>query len=129
VPIDLPEVAPLLAEAYAAGDGGLKLGKLGRRGSGALFPLWVLKYLPNMTAAHISLIHGAQGPNNTQTTACAAGTQAVGEGFRLVARGDADVVFAGGADSRLDPLLLLAYTALGTLSPSRRPPAEVSRPF
>jgi 3-oxoacyl-[acyl-carrier-protein] synthase II len=53
----------------------------------------------------------------------------VGEGARLIARGDADVVLAGGADSRLDPLLLLAYTALGTLSRANRPPAEVSRPF
>jgi 3-oxoacyl-[acyl-carrier-protein] synthase II len=127
VPIDLPEVAPLLAEAVS--EGGLQLERLGRRGNGRLFPLWVLKYLPNMTAAHISLIHGAQGPNSTITTACAAGTQAIGEGFRLVARGDADIVLAGGADSRLDPLLLLAYSALGALSVADRPPAEVSRPF
>jgi 3-oxoacyl-[acyl-carrier-protein] synthase II len=129
VPIDLPEIAPLLAEACVPGEGGLKLERLGRQGSQALFPLWVLKYLPNMTAAHISLIHGAQGPNNTLTTACAAGTQAIGEGFRLIARGDADIVLAGGADSRLDPLLLLAYSALGALSVADRPPAEVSRPF
>src|SRR4029077_20755936 len=92
-------------------------------------PLWLLKYLPNMIAAHISLVHGAQGPNNTLTTACAAGTQAVGEAFRLIARDDADVVVAGGADSRLDPLLLLAYSALGALSPANRPPEQVSRPF
>jgi 3-oxoacyl-[acyl-carrier-protein] synthase II len=128
VPIDLPEVAPLLADA-CDGEGRLQADRLGRRGSQALFPLWILKYLPNMTAAHISLIYNAQGPNSTLTTACAAGTQAVGEAFRLVARGDADLVLAGGADSRLDPLLILAYTALGALSPSKRPPAEVSRPF
>ena len=88
-----------------------------------------------MVAAHISMMFNAQGPNSTVTTACVAGTQAVGEGFRLVARGDADVVIAGGADSRLDPLLLMAYTALGTLSrrtdlppgrglPAVRPPAR-----
>jgi 3-oxoacyl-[acyl-carrier-protein] synthase II len=94
-----------------------------------LFPLWLLKYLPNMAAAHVSLIHNAQGPNNTVVTACAAGTQAVGEGFRLIARGDAELVLAGGADSRLDPLLLLAYSALGAISPAQRPPEEVSRPF
>ena len=58
-----------------------------------------------MTAAHISLAHNAQGPNNTIVTACAAGTQAVGEAFRLIARDDADLMLAGGADSRLDPLL------------------------
>jgi 3-oxoacyl-[acyl-carrier-protein] synthase II len=128
VPMDLPELAPLLAEA-CDGDGRLHVTRLGQHGGGALFPLWVLKYLPNMVAAHISLIHGAQGPNSTVTTACSAGTQAVGEGFRLIARGDCDLCLTGGADSRLDPLLLLAYSALGTLSPARRPPAEVSRPF
>ena len=128
IPIDLPDVAPLVAKACDE-SGKLHPDRLGRQGSHALFPLWLLKYLPNMTAAHISLIHNAQGPNNTIVTACAAGTQAVGEAFRLIARGDADMVLAGGADSRLDPLLLLAYSALGAISPAQRPPAEVSRPF
>ncbi len=128
VPMDLPEVVPALVAA-CDGDGRLQTTALGRQGSGVLYPLWLLKYLPNMVAAHISLIFNAQGPNSTITTACAAGTQAVGEGFRLIARGDADIVLAGGADSRMDPLLLLAYTALGALSPARRAPAEVSRPF
>jgi 3-oxoacyl-[acyl-carrier-protein] synthase II len=128
VPIELPELTPLLKEA-CQGDGPLRADRLGRQGSQALFPLWILKYLPNMTAAHVSLLHGAQGPNNTIVTACAAGTQAVGEGFRLIARDDADIVLAGGADSRLDPLLLLAYSALGALSRAQRAPEEVSRPF
>ncbi len=128
VPMDLAEVAPALVAACDV-DGQLQTTRLGRQGSEVLHPLWLLKYLPNMIAAHISLIFNAQGPNSTITTACAAGTQAVGEGFRLVARGDADLVLAGGADSRMDPLLLLAYTALGALSPARRPAAEVSRPF
>ncbi len=128
VPVDLPEVARLISDA--CGDNGkLQVDRLGKRGKEALFPLWVLKYLPNMVAAHVSLIHGAQGPNSTITTACAAGTQAVGEAFRLIARGDADLMLAGGADSRIDPLLLLAYSALGALSPGNRAPAEVSRPF
>ncbi len=128
VPIDLPEVAPILAQSCDA-DGRLVVDRLGQRGHGALFPLWLLKYLPNMVAAHISMLHNAQGPNSTITTACSAGTQAVGEAFRLIQRGDADIVLAGGADSRMDPLLLLAYTALGALSRADRPPAQVSRPF
>ncbi len=128
VPIDLPEVAPLLAESCDA-NGRLVIDRLGQRGGGALFPLWLLKYLPNMIAAHISMMHNAQGPNSTLTTACAAGTQAVGEAFRLIQRGDADIVLAGGADSRMDPLLLLAYSALGAVSRAQRPPQEVSRPF
>ncbi len=128
IPIDLPDVASLVAKACDE-SGKLHADRLGQQGSHALFPLWLLKYLPNMTAAHISLIHHAQGPNNTVVTACAAGTQAVGEAFRLIARGDADLMLAGGADSRLDPLLMLAYSALGAISPAQRPPAEVSRPF
>src|SRR5438067_2740384 len=128
VPVDLPELAPALVEA-CNGTGRLDTQKLGQRGSSALFPLWILKYLPNMVAAHISLAFNAQGPNSTITTACAAGTQAVGEAFRLIARDDADLVLAGGADSRIDPLMILAYTALGALSRSDRPAAEVSRPF
>ena len=83
----------------------------------------------NATRSRISLAFNAQGPNSTITTACAAGTQAVGEAFRLIARDDADLVLAGGADSRIDPLLILAYTALGALGPWTRPATEVSRPF
>ncbi|MCC6421506.1 MAG: beta-ketoacyl-[acyl-carrier-protein] synthase family protein [Gemmataceae bacterium] len=128
VPVDLAELAPALAEA-CNGTGVFDPQKLGRQGAGALFPLWILKYLPNMVAAHISLAFGAQGPNSTITTACSAGTQAIGEGFRLIARGDADVILAGGSDSRIDPLLILAYTALGALSRGERPPAEISRPY
>jgi 3-oxoacyl-[acyl-carrier-protein] synthase II len=128
VPVDLPEVAPAVVSSCDS-HGRLYTDRLGKCGPGTLFPLWILKYLPNMVAAHISLALNAQGPNSTITTACAAGTQAVGEGFRLVARDDADIVLAGGADSRIDPLLILAYTALGALSPGLRPPGEVSRPF
>jgi len=128
VPIDLADLAPTLMEACDA-NGCLQPTKLGQNGEAAVFPLWILKHLPNMVAAHISLALNAQGPNSTITTACAAGTQAVGEAFRLIARDDADIVFSGGADSRQDPLLLLAYTALGALSRAERPPEEVSRPF
>ena len=127
VPIDLPEIAPLLAQACSQ-EGGLDATELGRNGS-SLVPLWILKYLPNMVAAHISLLHNAKGPNSTIATACAAGTQAIGEGFRLIQRGDADYCRAGGADSRIDPLLMLAYSSLGALSPAKRNAAEVSRPF
>jgi 3-oxoacyl-[acyl-carrier-protein] synthase II len=128
VPIDLPEIAPHLHAALDE-NGTFQTRQLGQRGANGLFPLWILKYLPNMVAAHVSLAFNAQGPNSTITTACAAGTQAVGEAFRLIARDDADIVLAGGADSRIDPFMILAYMALGALSTSHRPAAEVSRPF
>jgi len=130
VPTDLGELAPLLARAVQE-NGGFDETKLpDHSGDAQLFPLWLLKYLPNMAAAHISMAFNCQGPNNTVVTACVAGTQAVGEGYRLVERGDADVMLCGGADSRIDPLMLLAYTSLGTLSrQDGRPPEERSRPF
>ena len=129
VPMDLPEIAPLLRDAYDD-EGNLHTDRVGQGKAGSLFPLWILKYLPNMVAAHVSLIHGAKGPNSTITTACAAGTQAIGEAFRLIARGDADLMLAGGADSRIDPLLLMAYHALGALSSGgTRSPHQISRPF
>src|SRR5215218_1197049 len=131
VPMDLGELAPLLARACQEG-GEFDETKLPdpTRPDAPLFPLWLLKYLPNMAAAHISMAFNCQGPNNTVVTACVAGTQAVGEAYRLVSRGDADVMLCGGADSRIDPLMLLAYTALGTLSRTdARQPRERSRPF
>ena len=130
VPMDLGELAPLLARAVHENGQFDETRLPDHTGDAQLFPLWLLKYLPNMAAAHISMAFNCQGPNNTVVTACVAGTQAVGEAFRLVSRGDADVMLCGGADSRIDPLMLLAYTALGTLSRSNdRPPEERSRPF
>ncbi|MBX7104080.1 MAG: beta-ketoacyl-[acyl-carrier-protein] synthase family protein [Gemmataceae bacterium] len=129
VPVDMGELTPALVES-ADENGKLQIDRLGKHAPDVLYPMWMLKYLPNMVAAHVSLALGAQGPNSTITTACVAGTQAIGEAFRLIARGDADVMFAGGADSRIDPLLLLAYTRLGTLGKTEgRRPEEVSRPF
>ncbi|WP_439622064.1 beta-ketoacyl-[acyl-carrier-protein] synthase family protein [Gemmata sp.] len=131
IPMDLGELAPMLARAcQETGEfDPSRLADPGRADS-PLFPLWLLKYLPNMAAAHISMAYNCQGPNNTVVTACVAGTQAVGEAYRLVSRGDADVMLAGGADSRIDPLMLLAYTALGTLSKQTNlAPEARSRPF
>jgi 3-oxoacyl-[acyl-carrier-protein] synthase II len=128
VPYDLSEILPILTQAVDA-DGRLDAAELGARGADAVAPPWILRQLPNMIAAYISILANAQGPNTTITTACSAATQAIGEAFRLIQRGDADVMLAGGADSRIDPLMLLAYASLGALSRSARPATEVSRPF
>lgn len=94
-----------------------------------LFPLSLLKHLPNMVSAHISILHDCRGPSNTVVTACASGTQAVGEAMRTIARGEADVVLTGGADSRIEPLGLTGYCLLGALSKRNDDPARASRPF
>jgi len=128
VPVDLGDLAPMLKRACA--ENSYDCTRLpDANGQSQMFPHWLLKHLPNMVAANISMTFNAQGPNNTIVTACVAGTQAVGDAFRTVARGEADVMLAGGADSRIDPLMLLAYTALGTLSRSQCAPEEMSRPF
>jgi 3-oxoacyl-[acyl-carrier-protein] synthase II len=127
-PVDLMELAGPFARGLAP-DGTFDVSRFSLAQAESMFPLWLLRHLPNMAAAHISILHQAMGPNNTIVTACAAGTQALGEAFRLIARGDADVMLAGGCDSRLDPLFLVAYTAMNAVSRSTRPATEVSRPF
>ena len=127
-PMDVAELAGPMAKGLGA-DGAFDIGRFTVAQAESIFPLWLLRHLPNMAAAHISILHHAMGPNNTIVTACAAGTQAVGEAFRLIGRGDADRMLAGGCDSRLDPLLLVAYTAMNAVSKSHRPASEVSRPF
>jgi 3-oxoacyl-[acyl-carrier-protein] synthase II len=127
-PIDVGELVGPIARGLRP-DGTFDMAEFALARAESIFPLWLLQHLPNMAAAHISILHHAMGPNNTVVTACAAGTQAVGEAFRLIARGDADVMLAGGCDSRLDPQLLVAYSAMKAVSSSLRPPAEVSRPF
>ncbi len=127
-PVDVGElVGPIMSGVGP--DGTFDMGRFSRARAESIFPLWLLQHLPNMAAAHISILQHAMGPNNTIVTACAAGTQAVGDAFRLIARGDADVVLAGGCDSRLDPQLFVAYSAMKAVSASVRPPTEVSRPF
>jgi 3-oxoacyl-[acyl-carrier-protein] synthase II len=127
-PVDVSELVTPILQSVGQ-DGTFDIGRFAQARSESIFPLWLLQHLPNMAAAHISILHHAMGPNNTIVTACAAGTQAVGEAFRLIARGDTEVMLTGGCDSRLDPQLLVAYSAMKAVSQSLRPPAEVSRPF
>ncbi len=127
-PVDVNELVDPIMRGVGT-DGAFDMGRFALARAESIFPLWLLQHLPNMAAAHISILHQAMGPNNTIVTACAAGTQAVGEAFRLIGRGDADVMLAGGCDSRLDPHLMVAYAAMKAMSISSRPPAEVSRPF
>ena len=83
-PMDVGElVTPILRSVDASGS--FDPARFAQARSESIFPLWLLQHLPNMAAAHISILHHAMGPNNTIVTACAAGTQAVGEAFRLIA--------------------------------------------
>ncbi|MHC5539675.1 beta-ketoacyl synthase N-terminal-like domain-containing protein, partial [Singulisphaera rosea] len=92
-PVDVTELVGPISRGIRP-DGSFDMSEFTQARAETIFPLWLLQHLPNMAAAHISILHHAMGPNNTIVTACAAGTQAVGEAFRLIARGDADIMLA-----------------------------------
>lgn len=125
---ELEEVGAGIKAGFDA-DGKFQMKLFGREGIRALFPLWLLKYLPNMPACHLSIVHGLRGPSNTLTTSSTGCLQAVGEASRVIERGDADLMLAGACDSKLNPLGLARLHLLGILSGQNQEPGEVYRPF
>jgi 3-oxoacyl-[acyl-carrier-protein] synthase II len=99
------------------------------RGGMKIDPFYFPKMLPNMAAAHIALQFGARGYNNTVITACAAGTQAIGDALDLVRSGRVDAVITGGTESSLCELGLSGFAVIRALSTSNDPPQKASRPF
>lgn len=110
-------------------NGEFQMKKFGSEGIRSLYPLWMLKYLPNMPACHISIARGLKGPSNTITTSAAAGAQAVGEAFRVIARGDADLMLAGSTDSKINGMGISRFHLLGLLSNNKRAPERAYAPF
>ena len=87
-------------------------------------PIWLLKYLPNMLACHISILIDCQGPSNTITEADASSNLAIAEAARIIGRGRADVMIAGGADSKIHPLSLVRMGLLENMSRWKGEPAR-----
>ena len=121
------------ALAHATDDAGrFDFAKWGQEGMGHLTPLWLLKYLPNMLACHVTIIHDTQGPSNTITCNEASATLSIGESLRVIQRGQADASFCGGADSKLNPMALLRQIFTGLLNTTevdQANPAGAVRPF
>lgn len=105
------------------------LKKWGTEGMEQLFPLWMLKYLPNMPACHISITYNAQGPNNSITAGDASSTLAMGEAYRVISRNAADLFIVGGTDSKIHPLSIVRLALLKRLSRRNSDPTKASRPF
>lgn len=110
-------------------SGKFSMNKFGQSGIRSLFPLWFLKYLPNMPACHISMTHGLQGPNNTITTSSTAGVQAIGEAYKVIQRGDADLMIAGSTDSKINAMGISRFQLLGLLSKHETNPETAYCPF
>ncbi len=96
---------------------------------GGMQPYRELEQEPNMPAAHVSMFTGARGPVRSCLTACAASTQAVGEAFKMLQAGQADVMIAGGAHCMIHPLGVMGFNRLTALSTRNDSPATASRPF
>jgi 3-oxoacyl-[acyl-carrier-protein] synthase II len=108
----------------------LDLKKWGRDGMNQLTPLWLLKYLPNMLACHVTIVHELKGPSNTITCADASSHLAIGEALRTIQRGDADLAICGGAESRLNPMGIMRNSLLKRLNEQFNDrPGEALRPF
>jgi 3-oxoacyl-[acyl-carrier-protein] synthase II len=110
-------------------SGNVDLEKWGAEGLPVMPPLWMLKYLPNMLACHVAILHDAQGPNNTITENEVASLLAVGEAYRLLERDLADFLLVGGADSKLNPLSMVRHSLFMCLSRRNEEPERAARPF
>jgi 3-oxoacyl-[acyl-carrier-protein] synthase II len=108
----------------------LDLKKWGRDGMHQITPLWLLKYLPNMLACHVTIVHGLMGPSNTITCQEASSHLAIGEAFRTIQRGNAELAICGGAESRINPMGLMRQQLVGRLNSTFNDrPTESVRPF
>ncbi len=125
---ELDELAPAINFATKP-DQSFDYEVYGREGIGQITPVWLLKYLPNMLACHISIFLDCQGPSNSITEAEAASNVAIGEAVRIIAKNRADVMITGGADSKIHPLSLIRMALLGQMSKWEGDPSQACRPF
>ncbi len=133
---DLNELSTAMAAAKEP-DGTLSLRRWGRSdhptepaGMDRLTPLWLLKYLPNMLACHVSIIHDTQGPSNTITCQQASAGLALAEACRTIQRGEADLALVGGCESLIHPMGLMRWTLLNRLNiGANDQPAKACRPL
>ena len=99
------------------------------RGPRRITPFFIPMVISNLSAGQISIINGAKGPNLSVTTACAAGTHAVGEAFRSISRGDCDMAITGGSESTICSLAVGGFNSMKALSRNNENPEKASRPF
>ncbi len=99
------------------------------KGPGRLSPFLIPMMIVNLAAGHVSIYLGLKGPNTCVSTACATGTHAIGDAFKIIQRGDADIMFAGGSEAAITPIGIGGFCALKALSTRNDAPQKASRPF
>jgi 3-oxoacyl-[acyl-carrier-protein] synthase II len=125
---DLEELAPSVANSATNGE--FDIHKWGKDGLDLVTPLWLLKYLPNMLACHIGIIHDIQGPSNTITCSEASAHLSISEAYEVIMRGDSDIALAGAAEAKVCPMVIIRQCLLKrATSENNDNPAAACRPF
>ena len=112
-----------------APGGDFEYTRWGNEGLGEMAPLWMLKYLPNMPASHIAIYNDLRGPNNSLTMREAAGNLAIGEAFRTIQRGHANLMVAGATGTRILPMQAIHALQTEQMAAENCDPTKASRPF
>lgn len=99
------------------------------KGPKRVSPFFIPMMIANMASGHISMLTGAKGPNTTIVTACATGSHSIGDSFRIIERGDADVMICGGAEAAIRLVGMSGFCALRAMSTRNDEPERASRPF
>ena len=128
------EVSERSGVIIGSGIGGLPMiesmyDKVKEKGPSRISPFFIPGVIVNMAAGLVSIEFNLKGPNSATCTACATGTHAVGEAYRLISNGQADLMVAGGTDSVICPLGVGGFAAMRALSTRNDEPERASRPF
>jgi 3-oxoacyl-[acyl-carrier-protein] synthase II len=99
------------------------------RGPRRITPFFIPMLVINLASGQISIRFGAKGPNSAISTACATGNHSIGDAFKIIQRGDADAMIAGGAEAVITPLGIGGFNAMKALSTRNNEPEKASRPF
>ena len=99
------------------------------KGVARVSPFMIPMIIPDMAAGYVAIIYGAKGPNLCTVTACASGANAIGEAFRIIQRGDADIMISGGTEAAITPFGFAGFCAARAMSKNNANPAKASRPF
>jgi 3-oxoacyl-[acyl-carrier-protein] synthase II len=123
-----------IAVVIGSGIGGMETlekehSKLLGRGPKRVSPLFIPMMISNIAPGQISMVYGIKGPSFAITTACASSTHAIGESFRMIQRGIADLIIAGGSEGAITPISLAGFNSMKALSTRNEEPTKASRPF
>ena len=103
--------------------------KLVEGGPGRISPFFIPSAIVNLASGHISIRYGAKGPNSATATACSASAHAIGDSFKIIERGAADMMICGGTEATVTPMGIGGFAAMKALSTRNEDPAHASRPF